>query len=115
METTHHTNGHSTVHVKKAAHAIGQVARKAKTGRKKVLRASHRLERKAESTLLASNQALSTATRGIVSWVKANPKTAIGLGLGVSGLIGALASSRLVRATALGLSGLALTKLRRFI
>ncbi len=110
METSQHTNGHTTA---KKAHALASIAKKAGARRtvKRAVRASKRLEHKA----LAVERELRGRGRGLFAWAKANPKTAIGIGIGVSAVIGTLASNRFVRAGVLGLAGIGIATLRRFV
>jgi hypothetical protein len=110
METSQHPNGHT---VKKVAHTLAPIARKAGARRavRRVVRASKRVEHKA----MAAERNLATGARGLVAWAKANPKTAIGIGIGVSAVIGTLASSRWVRASVLGLAGLGIAAIRRLV
>jgi hypothetical protein len=111
METSHHTNGHSTV--KKVAHALTPIAKKAgaRRGVKRAGRAPRRLEAKATS----AEREVKSSVRGLLTWAKANPKTAIGVGIGASAIIATLASSRMVRATVIGLAGLGFAAIRRFV
>jgi hypothetical protein len=111
METSHHTNGHTSV--KKIAHTLAPVAKKvgARRAVKRAVRASKRVEHKA----LATERKLESSARGLVAWAKANPKTAIGVGLGASVVLGALASNRFVRASVLGLAALSIATFRRFV
>jgi hypothetical protein len=110
METSQHTNGHTSG---KKAHALASIAKKAGARRtvKRAVRASKRLEHRA----LAVERELEGRGRRLVAWVKANPKTAIGIGIGASAVIGALASNRFIRAGVLGLAGFGIAALRRFV
>ena len=116
METTTHTNGHTK---KAAQHAVDSATKSVKkavrNAKKKTASVAHTIDRSATKIIDEKKGGLSTMATNTVAWVKENPKTATAVFVGTGVLVGVLAGTKFGRGALLGLTGIAVATVRRFV
>lgn len=112
MDTSHHVNGHAK---KLVDHSAPKIATRTKRAIHHGKRGGHKLESKAVSVVRSGERRLANTRRGLFAWVKANPKSAIGVGVGIGVAASVLASSKVARAALLGFGGIAYAAIKRFM
>jgi ElaB/YqjD/DUF883 family membrane-anchored ribosome-binding protein len=115
MDTSHHVNGHAKKLVDHQAHTAQKTAVRVKKAVRRGKRTGLRMQSKAIGAVRSTERQLATTSRGVFAWVKANPKTAIGVGVGIGVAASVLATSKVARATLLGMGGLAYAVIKRFV
>jgi hypothetical protein len=119
MESTTHHARKSNGHVAKTTHRVSRArAKTTQVARRALDKAGtfgKKLEHQAERLVRQGERRLEEATKGVVVWIRANPKTAAASFLAGGLLLGFLASTKAGRAALVGLGGVATYVARRLI